>query len=160
QSEGRYWIEVLDSLGNSLFVDADVRIAGPEDAHRDVRIDLVTVRGSLALGKEPLAATLWFGGRHASPGGRVEDDGRGRVDGVLPRKGRWRVQIAAAKPALEALRAVVVEPDRAGRAEVDIRLADTHLLGRVLDEQERPVPRARVEISSGLPVSVHLVSDE
>ena len=39
-------------------------VAGPADAHQALDSDFCEVRGTLARGKSPLAARLWFGGRY------------------------------------------------------------------------------------------------
>jgi hypothetical protein len=160
QSAGKYWLEVMDSKGNAMYGDTNFQISGPADARREVRIDLVTVKGRVLLGKEPLAAALWFGGRYGSPGVKLESGAEGTFHGVLPKSGKWRVEIGAADPELEAMRLVEVSPDHAGRASVEIKLPATHLFGRVLDEEGRPVAKARVEASSGLLVGLHLRTDD
>ena len=160
QSAGTYWVEVRDSRNNAMYSDMGFKVTGAGDARRDVHINLVTVRGILRLGKEPLAATLWFGGRYASPGVEMTADEKGEFQGVLPHGGAWRLDVAARDPVLTARRHVDVEPNSAGRAEVDVDLPDTRLFGRVVDEDQQPVARARVFISTELPSSLLLTTDE
>lgn len=102
----------------------------------------------MTLGKEPLAATLWFGGRFGSSTIKMESDQDGKFHGVLPRDGRWRVDVASSQPSFETRTQVKVEPDGQGRATVEIDLPATRVFGRVVDETGRPVPSAFVEIST------------
>jgi hypothetical protein len=146
QSPGRYLVNVRDSLGNSLVEDPRFQVTGPDDARREIAIDLVTVEGKLRLGREPLAATIWFGSPFSTPGVKMSSDEKGRFQGVLPRGGRWEVQIESAEPALHTSRSTKVEPDRAGRAKVEISLPDVELFGRVVDEDGRPVAGAEVSM--------------
>lgn len=146
QSAGRYLVNVHDSLGNSLFGDPQVEITGPADAQREISIDLITVDGRLRFGKEPLAATLWFGSPFSMPGVKMTSDEKGHFQGVLPRAGRWEVQIESASPPVRTVRSAKVEPDRVGRAKVEISLPDVKVFGHVVDEDGQPVTGAEVGI--------------
>ncbi len=144
QSPGRYLVDVRDSLGNSLSTDPQLEVTGPDDARREIAIDLVSVEGKLLLGKNPLAATIWFGSPFSTPGVKMSADDKGRFQGVLPRGGRWEVRVESAEPALRASRSTRVVPDRAGRAKVEIDLPDVRLFGHVVDEDGQPVAGAEV----------------
>ena len=146
QSAGHYVVDISDSLGNSLYADPQLMVSGPADARQEIAIDLVTVFGRLALGKEPLAGTIWFGTPRSSPGIKMMADEKGRFQGVLPRAGRWPVEIDAAAPALHTVRSVRVRPDAAGRAKVEIALPNVRVFGRVVDEEGTPVAGAQVGI--------------
>lgn len=159
QPPGRYWITVLDSLGNRLHVEPDLRIEGPADAHRVIEVEVLTVKGTLSLGDEPLAGTLWFGGRSGEVSVKMEADTEGAFHGVLPRGGHWRIDVSAPKPRVEASTSVDVRPDRAGRAALEVVLPDTRLFGRVLTEDGRPAADALVAVA-GAAEAVLLRSDE
>jgi Carboxypeptidase regulatory-like domain len=159
QPPGRYWITVLDSLGNRLHVEPDLRIEGPADAHRVIEVEVLTVRGTLSLGDEPLAGTLWFGGRSGEVSVKMETDGEGAFHGVLPRGGHWRIEISAPRPRVEASTRVDLRPDRSGRAALEVVLPDTQLFGRVLTEEGRPAANALVTVA-GAAEAVLLRSDE
>jgi len=146
---GRFRVTVLDSLGNPLWSDSAVDVRSAADARRDISISLVTVRGTLRLCKEPLAGTLWFGGGFGAVRVKMEAGRDGRFHGILPTRARsWRVQVKAAEPDLDTEVKVPVEPDPAGRARLDVSLPDTHLFGRVVDAEGKPVPRAGVDLGT------------
>ncbi|HKV11911.1 MAG TPA: carboxypeptidase-like regulatory domain-containing protein [Thermoanaerobaculia bacterium] len=148
QAPGRFKVEVMDGLDNRLFSQT-LTISGPEDARQTIDLEILTVHGTLKLGKEPLAATIWFGGRFGSSTVRMESDQEGKFHGILPRDGWWRVDVASSAPKLETRTKAEVEADRQGRATVEIDLPATRVFGKVLDGAGRPVPSASFEISTG-----------
>lgn len=147
QAPGRFLVFVSDALANDLASES-FQIAGPEDARQTIELEILTVRGMVTLGKEPVAATLWFGGRHGSPGVKMESDSEGAFHGVLPRDGWWRVDVASPERKLETRTRVKVEAGRDGLAEVEIELPATRVFGKVLDETGRPMPSARLVVST------------
>lgn len=146
QTPGRFSLTVWDSLGNELFAESDWHVDGSEEARRSIDIELLTLQGEISLGEEPLAARLRFTG----PAGKahMESSTEGRFHGVLPRGGRWWVEIASSEPAIETRARVDVQPDGAGRARVEISLPDTRVFGRVVDPKGQPVPKAEVTFLS------------
>jgi hypothetical protein len=159
QSPGRYSVRVKDSRGNPLYDAGNLKIEGPADARRTIELDFVTLRGTVSLGEDPLAATLWFGLRSGAESVKMESDEKGRFHGVLPREGAWLVQVAASEPRLETATPVEVEAGEDGRATVEIELPDNRVFGRVLNEEGRPEPQARVALASG-PSPVSVTADE
>ncbi|HYO12296.1 MAG TPA: carboxypeptidase-like regulatory domain-containing protein [Thermoanaerobaculia bacterium] len=159
QAPGSFSIQVRDSLGNTLFSTFRRPVERPEDARLDIEIDLVTVSGSVELGKEPLAAQLWFGGMNGVPRVRMDSNAEGEFHGVLPRDGTWNVDVKAEEPRLETHVQVKLDADRAGRAAAEIRLPDTHVFGRVLDEDAKPVAKAQVTVATGVDTLV-VTTDE
>jgi Carboxypeptidase regulatory-like domain len=148
QSPGRFQVVVLDSLGNRLHAEADVLVDGPATARQFIAVDLVTLQGEIRLGDEPLAATLWFGGRSGRTSIKMESDEKGKFHGVLPRKGLWQIDIQAGKPAIRTRTRREVKANGSGKADLEIALVDTRVFGRVLDERGRPVPKADVVVES------------
>lgn len=148
QAPGTFSIQVRDSLGNVLFDDPRRSVERSEDARQDIEIDLVTVRGSVSLGKEPLASQLWFGGELGVPRVRMDSDGEGAFHGVLPRDGTWIVDVKAEEPRLDTHVTVRLKADRAGRASAEILLPDTQIFGKVLTEDHKPVANAQVAVAT------------
>jgi hypothetical protein len=112
-----------------------------------LRIDLPVLRveGTILIGKEPLAATLWLSqkdGRRL----RFDSDDRGRFSGVLPGEGLWAPQIEATEEKLRAtLEPLEIKPPKGkSLARVEIRVPDTRLAGQVVDEAGQPVAAAQI----------------
>lgn len=147
QAPGRFRVSVMDALDNRLFSET-LEVSGPEEARQRIDLEILTVHGTLKLGNEPLAATLWFGGRFGSSTVRMESDQDGKFHGVLPRDGWWRVDVAASAPKLETRTRAEVKADGEGRATAEIDLPATRVFGKILDDAGRPVPAASFEIST------------
>lgn len=141
---GRLLLQVHDAAGNLTASLLDHPVPGPEAASVEIAIEHVFVSGTLLLGDEPLAGRLFWGGKHGAPSFEAEADEEGRFSAVLPQAGSWPVEVEAEEPRLAARTRVRVEPDRHGAAEVEVRLPDTRVFGRVVDEQGGPVEGARV----------------
>jgi hypothetical protein len=145
QANGRFEVRVADSLGNRLYWDDDLRIERADDARRSIEVELVTIKGTVALGRDPLAATLWFGGNaNTTVAVKMESDKDGRFHGVLPKTRFWRVGIKATDPKLDVQTRVEVHANPSGVARVDISLPDTRVFGRVVDDSGQPAPNATV----------------
>lgn len=151
QTPGSFWVKVMDSTGSGL-VYQELTVQGPEDGQQSIEIPFVTLQGSLSLGRHPLAARLFFGGRNAAVSIKMESDEKGRFHGVLPREGTWPVDIRSDDGTVETLAKVKIAADRLGRASAEIRLPDTHVFGSVVNEESRPVPGAEVALASGTDV--------
>jgi hypothetical protein len=134
--------------------DADERWAAHElqldsgQTSVEIKIPLVPVRGTVTLGKEPLVATLWFGGRRGGRRIRIDSDEKGRYAGLLPQEGTWPLEIAAAEQHLRlALDPVeVTVPSGKTTATVNVRVPDTRLAGEVVDSANHRVPGALVSV--------------
>lgn len=136
---GPYVVRILDEDENNLrWQEVDLR-PGAEEVLVD--LSLVFVEGELLLGDQPLAGTLWFGGRAGGERVKAESDSEGEFLVVLPRDGEWVVDVVAHDPQVSAL-GVELEVERLAdldTAEVRIRLPDTRLSGEVVDELGFPV---------------------
>jgi len=149
QSPGRFLVNVADSLGNRLYAALDLKIDSPAEAKQTLEIKRITLQGKLSLGKEPLAATLWFGSHSGIVAVKMEADRDGHFQGVLPRAGLWELEIAAQDPKVHARTKVDVTAAASGRSSIDVDLPNTHLFGRVLeDETGAPVAGAEVSVVS------------
>lgn len=146
QSKGTYRIAIMDSLGNRLHSSSDIHVDGQATAQQTIHIEVVDISGRVWLGDQSLAATLWFGGRSGSTSIKMEANPEGEFFGVLPREGRWNVEVEATEPRLESRIRVDVRTSDSGKASLEIKLPDTHVFGRVLTEAGEPVHQARVAV--------------
>jgi hypothetical protein len=144
QAAGRFHVTILDSLGNKVWSQRNLTVTGPPDAVQRLHLDFVDVEGTARMGQEPLTGVLWFGGKNATLSIKMETDTEGRFFGVLPRDGVWPVEIETAQPGLRRMVRVDVQASRTGKATVDLRLPNTRVFGRVLDETGKPAQRATV----------------
>ena len=143
---GSYEIRVLGDQKAVWHVElVDVQ---PGRSSMQIELPVLRIKGTVTLGKEPLAATLWLSQK---PGQRLvfDSDDRGRFSGVLPGEGVWRPQIAADTLRLRLQLDPVEIKLAKGKtvAEVEIHVPDTHLAGQVVDEDGRPVTGARVSVT-------------
>jgi hypothetical protein len=109
-----------------------------EDIEVALQVGRFNVTGDVRLGTEPLSATLVFG---ANTEEKVQftSGPDGSFSGLLPRGGRWTVEIdCAAPPIHRTVRGVDVVPDGNGEGNVKIKLDDTVVRGVVVDAQGRP----------------------
>lgn len=158
QSVGRFRVTIEDSLGSSLY-SGEHQVDSPDPAPQPIHLSFVTVAGQVRLGEEPIAATLWFGGRSGAVSARMESDGEGQFHGVLPREGLWRIEVKASEPAFSTWAQAEVDAGRSGRATVNIVLPDTRIFGHVVDEQGKRVARADVIVQAER-LNLFAVSDE
>jgi hypothetical protein len=145
---GLYTVQIYDSSGQSFHFDRNVRLESAADSPHRVEVPMVFIEGRVLLGDEPLAATLWFGGRRGARQAELVSDEEGEFVGALPRPGRWRVEIESPDEGISNRVRVEVEPDRRGNAEVLIELPDTRAFGSVVDESGHPIADAEVHLQS------------
>ncbi|MGH9363800.1 MAG: hypothetical protein ACRD1B_00850 [Thermoanaerobaculia bacterium] len=147
--QGVYRLIVKDHFGSSCaFRDLDV-----DSASSPTRIDVprIAVRGTVALGRKPLGAKLFFGGEHGAVSIVLESDEAGQFRGFLPRLGPWPLTVLSSDPPLkrniERVQ-VIREAEESGDATVTIRLPNSTLTGDVIDGEGKPPEFAMVEVAS------------
>jgi hypothetical protein len=143
---GRYTLRVHDGAGSAYAWEEGVLGPGAEEVL--VALDVVRVEGEVRIGNEPLAASLWFGGRSGRVHVEAEADQEGRFQATLPRSGSWAVDVRGRTRPVEAGRiAVDVPRPRGGRpARVTIELPDTAVRGYVRDTTGQPVEGASIRL--------------
>jgi len=144
QSPGLYAIFIQTAAGDRVYHDRNWIVDNEADAVRRVALEFVEIQGEVRWGDEPLAAKIFFGGRHGAMRAALKADDEGQFEGILPREGLWRVVVVAEEAEIEAeLRVEVRSGER-----LEIELPDTEVFGRVVDRQGRPVTGARVGLSA------------
>ncbi len=125
----------------------------PENPSVRVDLERVPVVGRITLDGAPLAASLYFGGRHGSDSVAMEADRHGKFVGILPREGSWRLEVRSEEPRVRWMsREVPVEIDSGlGAAELLIELPGTSITGRVIDPNGATPPRAQVILQPEFP---------
>ncbi|HET9767465.1 MAG TPA: carboxypeptidase-like regulatory domain-containing protein [Thermoanaerobaculia bacterium] len=143
---GVYTVRVANSQGSWLSWN-EVQLSR-DSRELTVSLDLVRVQGEVRIGDEALQARVWFGGRN----GRVRVKGESAVDGrfevVLPRSGKWDVDVQGLSRPVEVgrLPVDVRKPTAGGPAEVAIAIPDTTIHGVVTDVAGKPVEGAQVRL--------------
>lgn len=143
---GQYLLKIGPHTGDTWQVD-EVEV-GPDLAPLHVDLDVVQVQGTVHLGKNPLAATLSFGGRWGAVRIQAQADEDGKFQVFLPRPGTWSLLISSlVPPVTRELPEVEVRP-KPGKdiAEIAVHLPTTKLLGRVVDESGAAVAGAQVSV--------------
>jgi hypothetical protein len=148
---GNYYLRIGRRNGDTWWV-GEVEVT-PDLAPLEVRLGVIKVVGSVRLGKTPLASKLYIGehgGRHAAVRVEVETDEEGELETFLPKAGVWTIHVSAKEPPVEReIPQVVIEPKPGtSEAEIDLRLPNTKLAGKVVDAQGEPIARAIVNAKS------------
>lgn len=141
ETAGRFRVDLIDSQDNRWTTGEHEFDLG-ETSPRQIEVRWITVVGTVRLGKDPLSATLWFGGRSGASSIKMVSDEKGRFHGVLPKPGLWPVEIDATEPRLITWNRADVRAGQSDRATMSIDLPDTRVFGRVVDEAGQPVTDA------------------
>ncbi|MFL6194327.1 MAG: carboxypeptidase-like regulatory domain-containing protein, partial [Thermoanaerobaculia bacterium] len=142
--QGMYELSVagdLDTVWHSEFLEV-----GEGEPPVSVEVPVLEVRGTIRLGKKPLATSFWLG-REKGQRVRFDADEDGRFEGVLPGPGKWIPALASgSRPAVAFDPIEVRKPQGKRYAEIEIAVPDTRLKGEVVDESGRPVPGSRITV--------------
>lgn len=147
---GEYVLGVRDSRGSRWLWD-EVTVAPSMPPH-DARLPAERLEGTLRLGGEPLAATLYFGGRQGVRRIPVRSDEDGKFYVFLPRQEEpWVAQIVEPEIGLDRLIGDIEVRKLPGApwAKVEIDLPDTVVFGEVVDEEGQPLIGAAVDAIDG-----------
>lgn len=143
---GQYELRVGDERG-ARWVSQDVTVA---EGLPPVEVSLPYDRleGTLRLGGEPLAASLYFGGRFGARRVAIPSDEEGKFYVILPRQDEpWNVEFVAPAIGLEAFVGGIEVRKSPGEpwAKVEIDLPDNRVSGGVVDESGAPISKVLVE---------------
>ncbi len=140
---GEAALEVGDSQG-SVWWEESVDLL-PEANSLFVEIPLIPIEGTVSVGDDPVEGRLWFGGRRRIPNVVVELDEDGGFTGYLPREGLWDLDIEGLESLEQAVDPIGVKiPEGKSVAELEIRLPDTEIRGRVVDKDGEEIPDAQL----------------
>lgn len=148
QLPGKFMVWVYDSQ-DGLFYGESHDVDRQDEALIRAGVEFVDLGGVVRLGSDPIAASLYFGGRHGAVSIPVRTRPDGEFTTVLPRDGEWIVEIQSAEEALDTRARVDVIPKDDGRAFVEIEIPDTRVYGRVVDASGAPLEGAKVSVRSG-----------
>ncbi len=138
---GTYLLTVKDFAG-SAWRNEPVEVA-PGQPPLELALDVVALEGEITRGDEPLETTLWF--VRDAQRIRFDSDEEGTFFGYLPAEGTWRVDLASSDRSEQTLEPVEVKRAPQSKvAHVAIRVPDTRLTIRVVEEKGTPVAGAEV----------------
>lgn len=158
QSPGPYSVRVFDSSGDLFLVEPQVLVFDRDTARRTFVLDIVAIEGVLRHGDRPATGRIWFGGRYGAPRVEVDTDEDGRFEAVLPRDGRWPVDVETALPpsngGFDEAQDGMLQAKLTTRVDdgekVELRIPDTVVFGWVVDPDGRPVEDATVTAVVGV----------
>lgn len=153
-----YIATITDALGNDYWFDLQFHVGQPGEERREIRLDLWSVRGRVYRADEPLDAVLLFGGKHGAEQVRMESH-EGKFSGVLPRGGRWKVEIEWGNPPRTSTVQVGVEGTGPHRGEIEIAVPAGRAFGRVVDATRQPARAAEVTVTTKKGAFFHTSTD-
>lgn len=135
-SPGSFKVSVNDSQG-STWLREEIELE-PGESLVAFEIEIVPVRGSIALGDEPIAATVIFGTHNGIRSLSMTSDDSGVFQGAVPSEGEWPIEVQY--PGVRGRQnAGVVDVrlnPKKGYASVEIELNDNRISGHVTLDDE------------------------
>ncbi len=143
---GEFTLRVSGSRGEA--VHSAPLVVEPGEGFFEVRLGLVEVKGSVTLGKKPLAATVWFGGQQGSVRVKAIADEKGKFVTFLPRSGEWIVEVIGEGVGVRRrFQAVDVGGPGARARTVDLVIPATWIRGEVVQENGARATGALVTVT-------------
>lgn len=135
---GGYAVVVLDGTGARVSADGVIVTGGPTTI--PIRIEQVMIRGAVTLVGEPVPARGRFNDGYGKIATFSTDD-EGRLSAMLPKEGKWDVEIWPRRGGAEVtLNDVEVRRSKVtGYADVDLELPAGRVRGVVVDAAGKPV---------------------
>jgi len=143
-SRGDIDIIVLDHRGNRFY--RETVGSGTGDIEKSIEIGSVVVEGTVSRGGEPFEGIVWVGGRNGAEAIMARTDQVGEFHAIIPRAGRWRVDVQENSGVPTALADVEIHADEYGRAVVELEVPTAAIRGRVVDQKGAGVPSAAVTV--------------
>ncbi len=145
---GRYWFRITTEDDSSWF--AEIKEVGSNTPAVFIEIPVIEVRGEVLWGREPLPATVRFGGEYGPVQVALQADEEGRFAGLIPRPGTWKVEVTGKEAPVQRTFSKLEITRKPGKthAEIEIRIPDTKLEVLVVNDSGVPVPDALVTLQS------------
>jgi len=144
QAHGHYVVIVKDRNGN-WYANRDFDIQNAADAQRTIDIGALRVHGKVVVANEPIGAHLVFGGRSGEQRVSAVADDDGSFNVVLPRSGKWAVDVESKQAGIFATVTTTVATNQ---HELEIDLPDTEVAGWVTGLDGNRVAGAIVTFST------------
>lgn len=147
QGAGRYTVEIKDDRQNR-YASRHLVFTNDFDAQQTIDIPVTRVHGTVRLGSDAIPAALLFGGRSGAERVATRADQEGAFATLLPRPGKWTVDVEEPGHGVKAIAEVTVTDDES----VTIQLPDTDVSGFVISPDGKRVTAATVRLQSTLSV--------
>ena len=144
QAAGRFAATIADAYG-SQYADPEFEARENAEPHR-VTIGLIRITGEIRRGKKPFATRIWFGGRYGSVRVESVSDSEGKFSTILPRAGKWPVDIAT--PAGQTSMSVEIVANDEHESDVTLELSENRVEGIVLSAEDTPSAGVNVVLST------------
>jgi hypothetical protein len=144
---GDYEIRVSDSRGSRW--STQQLTVGPWSLPVEVELPFERLEGSLKMADEPVAATLFFGGRHGARRIAIRSDDEGKFYVFLPRQEEpWFADVVKPEIGIDVRIAGIEVRKLPGEpwAKTEIDIPDTRIFGTVVDEAGTALGGAVVEV--------------
>lgn len=150
QAEGPLRVLVLDAERN-IYANREIIVVS-SGGEQILTLDVAALTGTVSIGDEPLPnASLLFGGSGGAEKIKAIADGEGRFRTVLPRRGKWNVDVESPAEAVAAIVEISVADDA---KEISIELPSTQVSGWVRDSSGERSKSAEVSLlSAGRPMT-------
>lgn len=145
-ASAKYLLRVLTFSRQRWWLD-DVPFS-PETTpfRRDIHLEAERVVGKVTLGAKPLRGRVVFGTERGDPSVSLESDETGKLEGYLPRLGKWLVEVIAESPSVMRKLEVDILRGPDGKGEAILALPDRALQGDIVTEDDAPAPRALLRV--------------
>lgn len=146
QEPGTFFLQILNAGGDRI-AERSLVVHDEHDAVIRVQVESHDVKGTLRLGGEPIAATLWFGSRFGAERVKMTANAEGAFSGALPHRGEWPLDVESRELSLLTMTDVTVPDDD---KPLDIDLPDTTLSGWVIGSDGQRLTNGSVAVRTGV----------
>lgn len=148
KAQAQYRVRVHTSAGDVWWGDPESRVLPGGRADQVITLDVERVRGTLRQGGQPLKGRAVFGREHGVPSVALVSDEDGKVDGFLPRLGKWSVDVLADVPPVRRKLDIEVRKNPNGDGEFSISISGRVIEGEVVNEDGTPAERGVLYVTN------------